>query len=239
MYAEDDLIPISALQHLLFCERQAALIHVERQWAENRLTVEGMLLHRKTHSETAETRGRVRTVRSLMLRSLQLGLAGQSDVVEFTPPPETADTGPAVFRQQLSVSNRDWTGWRITPVEYKRGRPKKESSDRVQLCAQALCLEEMLDITIDGGALFYGRRRQRTAVEFDSALREQTVAAVSRMRQLIETGTTPPAIRESKCEKCSLISLCLPDVTTHRRQVRRFLDNQLSRHLASNGPETD
>ena len=238
MYSEDDLIPISALQHVLFCERQAALIHVERLWAENRLTAEGKVLHEKTHSERVETRGRVRIVRSLLLRSLRLGLFGRSDVVEFTPP-DSVTNPAAVFREWGQGKTVDWTAWCITPIEYKRGKPKKDGSDRVQLCAQAICLEEMLGVTIVSGSLFYGQRKRRTTVLFDSPLREQTATAVSRMRELIETGTTPPAIYEPKCDSCSLIELCLPEATTGRRRVRQFLDNQFDKHLEAHGPTTD
>jgi CRISPR-associated exonuclease Cas4 len=138
MYVEDDLLPISALQHLLFCERQCALIHVEQVWAENRLTVEGRHLHERVDGGEHETRGGLRTARALPIRSLRLGLAGRADVVEFHASEGAA--GPP----------------RVVPVEYKRGRPKSHRADEVQLCAQALCLEEMLGVHVAAGALFYG-----------------------------------------------------------------------------------
>lgn len=238
MYAEDDLLPISALQHLLFCERQCALIHVERVWAENRLTTEGRHLHDKTHSDIAETRGRVRIVRGLKIHSRRTGLFGVADVVEFEPP-EGVNPKTAFGRQWASRAEINWAGWRIMPVEYKRGQPKKDDSDRVQLCAQALCLEEMLSVEIAAGALFYGKRRRRTDVAFDDALRERTEQAARRFREIVETGTTPPAVREPKCDSCSLISLCLPEATTGRRRVGQFVENQLEKHLASAGPLTD
>src|SRR6202044_236387 len=138
LYLEEDLLPISALQHLLFCERQCALIHIEQQWAENRLTVEGQHLHRKAHKETGKRERDLRIARGLSLRSFVLGLIGKADVVEFRPLDDAArkrlaERGPWGDR----LASGDWS---VTPVEYKRGKPKKDDSDRVQLCAQAMCL---------------------------------------------------------------------------------------------------
>ena len=135
MFTEDNLLPISALQHLLFCERQCALIHLERAWQENRLTAEGRIMHERVHEGGDETRRDVRIVRGLRLRSLALGLVGIADVVEF----HRAADGVAVPESAGT--------WRPFPVEYKRGRPKSEPWDAVQLCAQALCLEEKSDKT--------------------------------------------------------------------------------------------
>ncbi|UUO04509.1 CRISPR-associated protein Cas4 [Blastopirellula sp. J2-11] len=173
MHAETDLLPLSALQHLLFCPRQAALIHVEQLWAENRLTVEGMNLHRRAHEATDELRGDTRIVRGLSLRSLQYGLIGKSDIVEFTPA-DVARVGQlrsTPMPQLFAAIREEPTAWLVTPVEYKRGKPKSDDSDRVQLCAQAICLEEMLAVKIDEGALFYGQRRRRMSVPFDVSLR--------------------------------------------------------------------
>jgi CRISPR-associated exonuclease Cas4 len=209
MYTEDDLLPLSALQHLLFCERQCALIHVEGLWAENRLTVEGGHLHRKAHEGPEESRGEVRITRGVSLRSLRLGLIGKADVVEF----------------HLSQATREWLPF---PVEYKRGRPKRDHSDEVQLCAQALCLEEMLEVPIPAGALFYGSTRRRTDVAFDPALRGRTEAAAARLHELIASGITPRAVREPKCERCSLLNLCLPDALTPGRSAARYLARSLA-----------
>ncbi|MFC1758908.1 CRISPR-associated protein Cas4 [Planctomycetota bacterium] len=217
MYTEDELLPISALQHLIFCERQCALIHVERLWAENRLTVEGRHLHERADSPTHETRGDVRTVRSLPLRSLQLGITGQADVVEFHRDENTT----------------------VIPVEYKRGKPKKDDSDRVQLCAQALCLEEMLERPVAKGQLFYGARKRRTEVLFEDSLRMRTKDAIVRLRQMLDDRETPPAIREKKCDSCSLIYDCLPDATNGSRSASRFMSRQLVSHLRSEGPRSD
>lgn len=205
MFSEDDLLPLSALQHLLFCERQCALIHVEGLWAENRLTVEGRNLHERADRGDVETRGSVRTARAVVLRSLRLGLVGKADVVEF--------------HHDASGMITD-----VVPVEYKRGKPKRDDSDRVQLCAQAMCLEEMLSLTIDAGALFYGTPRRRTDVAFDQALRDTTEQAARRLHELVAAGITPPAAREPKCDNCSLLNLCLPDTAGARKSAQFFLD---------------
>lgn len=217
MLTEDDLLPISGLQHLLFCERQCALIHIERVWVENRLTVEGRHLHEKAHGRDVgprgggqvEARSGVRVARGMQLRSLRLGLYGVADVVEFHM------TGTAVNEPSQVVAY---------PVEYKRGRPKAGACDRVQVCAQALCLEEMLGGTVPAGALFYGRTRRRDEVRFDTALRELTEDAASRLHALIRAGLTPRVRRLPKCRRCSLLSVCIPEATGPRRSMARFLD---------------
>lgn len=211
MFSEDALLPISALQHLLFCARQCALIHIEGLWAENRFTVEGRHVHRKAHDGPNETRQGVRTARGLALRSFRLGLAGVADVVEFRPTPEGA-TVPF-------------------PVEYKRGRPKSHDADRVQLCAQALCLEEMLGAVIPAGALFYGKTRRRLGVKFDATLRGLTEQTCERLHALIASGKTPRAVRELKCDRCSLFELCLPHAMNVRRSASGYLDSALAASL--------
>jgi CRISPR-associated exonuclease Cas4 len=212
-FEEEALLPISALQHLLFCERQCALIHIEGLWAENRLTVEGRHLHERADSGTSELRDGVRIARSLSIRSLRLGLVGRADGVELL-----VNAGGRVRR--------------AVPVEYKRGRPKRDDSDRVQLCAQAMCLEEMLDLTIAEGALYYGQTRRRTSVPFDAALRAVTVRAAARLHAMVQAGETPPAVRMAKCDKCSLVELCLPAPPSGRRSAHRFTAAALAASLA-------
>lgn len=219
MFSEDDLLPLSALQHLLFCERQCALIHVEGVWAENRLTVEGSHLHRKVHEGPDEARGDVRTVRGMPLRSLRLGLVGQADAVEFHR--QVPGTGGV----RLEGADGEWLPF---PVEYKRGRPKRDRSDEVQLCAQALCLEEMLGVPVPRGALFYGQTRRRRDVAFDAGLRAETEEAASRLHGLIAGGVTPRAVREPKCESCSLLHLCLPEALAPGRSATRYLARSLA-----------
>ncbi len=214
-YSDDELLPISALQHLVFCERQCALIHVERLWAENQLTVEGNLLHKKAHEASHETIRGVRVVRGLWLVSRILGLVGQADIVEFH------------------------SSGLVVPVEYKRGKPKKDASDRIQLCAQALCLEEQLCVSIETAHLFYGQKKRRTEVAIDASLREATLAKIKRLRQMIQFAETPPANRLPKCDKCSLIESCLPDGNRLRSGAAAWNDRQYAAILTSSGPESD
>ncbi|MEA3246220.1 MAG: CRISPR-associated protein Cas4 [Gemmatimonadota bacterium] len=218
LFAEDALLPISALQHLLFCERQCALIHIEGLWAENRLTVEGQHLHKKAHDGPDESRDGVRTVRGLRIRSLRLGLIGQADVVEFR---RTADGR--------------WSN--PFPVEYKRGKPKSHRADEVQLCAQAMCLEEMVGTPVPAGALFYGATRRRVDVILDHELRGLTEGTCARLRQLVASGNTPRAAREPKCDACSLHQLCLPDVAAIASRASRYTERALSASLSASIPD--
>lgn len=211
MYTEDELIPLSALQHLIFCERQCALIHVEQLWVENLYTAEGRIMHERTDAEIRESRGNVRIEYGTPLRSLRLGLTGKADVVEF----------------HLSVEKTTKEKWQPFPVEYKRGRPKKDNCDKVQLCAQALCLEEMLNTQIPKGALFYGKTRRRQDVAFDRALSLETEKAAKRVHELIKAGKTPKPVYSKKCDSCSFIDLCLPKTFGKSRSVNRYLQNAI------------
>ncbi len=206
-YTEDDLLPLSALQHLVFCERQCALIHIEQAWDENRFTAEGRVMHERVHEAGEESRGEVKTARDLSLRSLRLGLVGKADVVEF-------------HREAGGI-------WRPFPVEHKRGKPKPDESDMVQLCAQALCQEEMLGVRVDSGAIFYGRTRRRLEVDFDGFLRGQTEKTAARLHELIESGLTPKPDYTKKCKSCSLVDLCLPQAIRKRVSVAGYLDRML------------
>lgn len=235
MYAEDDLLPISGLQHLMFCERQWGLIHIEQQWEENRLTMEGRALHEKVDEAGPESRKDVRIARGLPLRSLRLGLVGRADVVEFRR--VLVDVGPeveALVRDAPIASAIALPGqpglWQVFPVEYKRGRPKADRVDEVQLCAQALCLEEMLRVSIYSGALFYGQPRRRHEVTFLPNLRSQTEALTDRMRDLFEAGVTPSAVFEKRCLNCSLIDQCLPKTAGAKKSARSYLRRVLADH---------
>jgi len=210
MYTQDDLLPLSALQHLMFCERQCALIHIEQLWNENRLTAEGRIMHERVHEADRESRGDVRIEYGMPLRSLRLGLIAKADVVEFHRPSE---------RMPAGAEGR----WQPFPVEYKRGKPKADNCDKVQLCAQALCLEEMLKVDIPCGALFYGRRRHREDVDFDLALRQETEGAAKRVHDLISAGQTPPPSYSPKCKSCSLFDTCLPKTFEKGRSVKQYL----------------
>lgn len=226
-----DPIPISALQHYIFCPRQCALIHIEGLWAENRLTVEGNILHRKAHGEKAgprgggraESRPGVRIVRGLALCCDSLGLTGKADVVEFHAAPDAdqpaTEAGSSEPRAARPLG-------RPFPVEYKRGKPKRHDADLVQLCAQALCLEEMLGLGPRGvalGAIFYGQSRKRLDVAFDTALRRRTLDVITGCRAMIVSGVTPRAAREKKCDRCSLLNLCLPGATGPAKSAARYI----------------
>ena len=220
MFHESDLLPISALQHLIYCERQAALIHNERLWAENRFTAQGRLLHDKAHRGRTEVRQGVRVARALPVRSMRLGLFGVCDAVEFSPPAGPPQT--------------------VTPIEYKRGRPKSHAADRAQLCAQAMCLEEMLDLNIPAGQIFYGRTRRRRDVAFDDALRQRTEQAASCLHRLLASGTTPAATYDKrKCDRCSLINLCMPTAMKKTRTAADAFDLLLRTSLSNQAFDDD
>jgi len=222
MYSEDELLPISGLQHLAFCERQAALIHVEGLWADNVLTAEGHLLHERVHRGELETHGEMRVARGLRLRSLALGLTGMTDVVEFRRVHGEGDAGACSdhFATELpGVAGR----WRPFLVEYKRGLPKPDNRDEVQLCAQAMCLEEMLGVTIPAAALYYGRPRRRHPVPLDQQLRTETISLAGRLHRLVASGTVPPPSYSRRCRRCSLVDHCLPKMARSAASVEKYL----------------
>jgi len=221
MYTEDDLLPISGLQHLAFCERQVALIHIEGLWEENVYTAEGKILHEHAHEEGSEAVGDLRIARALRLRSLRLGLVGVADVVEF----HRVDSSVGKSSVELPSAQGRWQPF---IVEYKRGLPKLDRTDEVQLCAQAMCLEEMLDIQISSSAFFYGKPRRRNIVNLDSSLREETANVANRLHELIDSSKTPVVSYSVKCERCSLIDTCLPKMPRGRGSVENYLRNVLS-----------
>lgn len=203
-------IPISALQHAVYCLRQAALIHLERVWAENRFTAEGDVLHSVADKGGSRKARGVRRVLSLPLASQRLNLTGVADLVEFAPGPD----GETAF-----------------PVEYKRGKPKLHRADEVQLCAQALCLEEMTGRPVAQGALFYAQTKRRVTVPFDADLRDLTEAAAAELSEVLASGKTPPPTpHRARCRACSLIDLCRPD--TVGRPVRAWRDRMLDKALS-------
>lgn len=202
-YEADDLVMLSALNHYFYCPRRCALIHIEQLWEENLFTAEGRILHDKADSNKFESRRNVRIDYGVPIRSLRLGLIGKADVVEF-------------YRQD------DGT-WLPFPVEYKRGKPKPDNCDRVQLCAQAICLEEMLNVKITAGALFYGQTRRREDVIFDTALRHETEDTAKKVHELIKSGITPNAEYSKKCKRCSLLEVCMPKICGKARSVSKYL----------------
>ena len=228
-FEEADLLPISGLQHLEFCERQCALIHVERLWVENRLTAEGRVLHERVDEGVDENRRGLRTLRGVHLRSLSLGLSGRADVVELRRLSEGED------REATSLALPGTSGrWQVVPVEFKRGRPKSNSCDRVQLCAQGIALEEMFAVPIACGEIFYGAPRRRTEVRFDCALRAETAEASRRFHDLVRSGCTPRAENLPKCRSCSLLELCLPALSGGRS-----VSNYLASAMGSPQDETE
>lgn len=229
MYSEDDLLPISALQHLEFCPRRCALVHVEGVWADNAQTAEGRALHQRVHEAPSGMEHGVRVARGLRLCSRRLGLFGVADVVEFHPREGDAPGGVALPADDSS--QHPARRWLPFPVEYKRGRRKSEMSYFVQLCAQALCLEEMLEVTIPAGALYHGQSRRRQQVSFDAALRAHTEALAHQLHELIAAGQTPPPRPGPKCRFCSIARICLPKLPPSR-SARQYMANQLDAILA-------
>jgi CRISPR-associated exonuclease Cas4 len=209
VFTEDQLLPLSALQHWLYCPRQCGLIHLEQAWAENKFTAEGQVLHHKAHEGADESKAGVRITRSLPVRSFNLGISGQCDIVEFH-----ADG-------------------RVVPVEYKRGKPKSHRADELQLCAQAMCLEEMLGVQISSACLFYGENRRRTAVEFDETLRQLVSETATALHSMIASRQTPLAEYEARrCDACSLIELCQPKAMRFKRGVQAWFSAALKSETA-------
>jgi CRISPR-associated exonuclease Cas4 len=231
MYSDDDLLMLSGIQHFAFCERQWAFIHIEQQWAENVKTIEGNHLHEKVDDPFInDVRKNTITLRSVSLISRKLGLYGIADVIEFVKSDEI---------KGVRFENRKGY-WQPLVVEYKRGKPKPDERDEVQLCAQAMCLEEMYcnplkqddritasDLTISNGFLFYGETRHRHEVLFTISLREKVEQYAMRMHQLFEKGLTPPAVYKPHCKTCSLIDLCMPKTFDHPRSVSSYLKQSL------------
>lgn len=222
MYTEDDLLPLSGLQHLTFCERRWALVQIEKQWEENSYTAEGRVLHERAHSSEVESRPGVLIRRTLPLRSFRLGLSGQADIVEFESVP---DAGAGIKLE----GRRGF--WRPFPIEYKRRKDRAGSEAyRVQLCAQALCLEEMTGAIVASGAIYDGSTRRRTAIAFTQETRAIVELAAGRMHALYQGRKTPRPVYGPKCEKCSMKEVCQPQVVSRCQSV----DEYMARALAAN-----
>ncbi len=198
-YGSEDVLQLSGLQHFAFCKRQWALIHLEDSWFENGLTAAGRIFHQRAHdAQQRERRGELLILRGVPIFSARLGLSGQCDVVEFRLDP-----------QGINLAGEEGL-WRPYPVEYKRGSPLSQRSDEMQLCAQAICLEEMLCCPIPEGAIFYGQPRRRTPISFSEPLRQRVVELVTEMHKLRRQGHTPRIKPRPTCRSCSLKELCLP-----------------------------
>jgi CRISPR-associated exonuclease Cas4 len=195
----------------LFCERQFALIHVEQLWEENVFTAEGRVLHERVDMEGHESRRLFRQEYGMAIRSLEYGLIGKADLVELYLNP-TGGVAEAI------------------PVEFKRGKNKESNCDRVQLYAQALCLEEMLGVPVPSGSFYYLASHRRTEVEFSADLRVNTLEAIDRARLIFNSGVTPQAMYEkAKCDRCSLLDLCMPkSVGVNGKRVEVFIRSELA-----------
>ncbi|MDD4503402.1 MAG: CRISPR-associated protein Cas4 [Clostridiaceae bacterium] len=196
---EEDFLLLSGIQHFVFCKRQWALIHIEQQWQENLRTIEGGILHEKTHDNTIiESRGDLIISRGMGIFSSSLGLTGACDVVEF----HSASDGVSIFGRDGS--------YKPVPVEYKRGKPKEDGADELQLCAQAMCLEEMLLCEIPEAFLFYGETRRRLKIVLDEALRDRVKTIAREMHELYDKRYTPKVKLSKSCKACSLTEICMP-----------------------------
>lgn len=219
-YSSEELLALSGIQHYVFCRRQWALIHIERQWQENVLTAEGRQMHQRADDPfNTEVRNGVIIARALPVASYRLGLYGVCDVVEFLPDSEG-----------VSLHGRSGT-YRPRPVEYKRGKEKQDECDEAQLCAQAMCLEEMFLSSIPSGCLFYGEPRRRVDVIFTLELRSLVERCVSEMHDCIARGHTPHVRPGKACRSCSLTDVCLPRLETRlpaSRYIQQHIDEETS-----------
>ncbi|MGI5935491.1 MAG: CRISPR-associated protein Cas4 [Oscillospiraceae bacterium] len=210
-YKEEEFLQLSGLQHFRFCRRQWALIHIENQWEDNLRTVDGTLMHKNAHDAGyRESRRDLIITRGMRVFSSSLGVSGQCDVLEF----HRGDHG-------ISLPGREGL-WQPYPVEYKRGAPNRQSGDSLQLCGQAMCLEEMLCCEIPVGALFYGEKRQRSVVTFTEELRNSVREALAEMHELYRRGHTPKVKPTKSCNACSLKEICLPKLMS-KRSVAEYL----------------
>lgn len=219
IYQEEDFLQLSGLQHFAFCRRQWALIHIEQQWVENLLTIQGSILHEKAHnSEVHELRGGLLVVRGMRIHSSTLGVSGACDVVEFCQ----SDNG-------IALPDREGS-WQPYPVEYKRGSPKITDADRLQLCAQGMCIEEMLCCDVTEGAIFYGETRRREVVAFTSELRDKVRDYLEEMHMLYRRKYTPKVKSSKNCRSCSLCDLCLPKLCK-KQSVHNYLKTRLEESI--------
>lgn len=217
MYGEDEYLLLSGIQHFVFCRRQWALIHIEQQWSENFRTVDGRIMHERVHNpDFREKRGELIVTRAMEISSSRLGISGECDAVEF----RQKKNGVKVFGLDGLYT--------ITPVEYKRGEPKDDDSDILQLTAQALCLEDMMSCEILHGFLYYGELRRRVKVEFDDELRRKTEAVINEMHEIYKRKYTPKVKRRKACNACSLKEICLPVICgkSALEYVKEMLDEE-------------
>lgn len=214
-YLEDNFLQLSGIQHFIFCRRQWALIHVEQQWCENALTTDGQIFHERVHDEHAtELRNGILTVRGMRVFSKKIGISGTCDAVEF----RQSSGGIRLFQREGR--------WNVYPIEYKRGRYDFNEADAAQLCAEAMCLEEMLCCHIPKGYLFWGETHRRKEIVLDSDLRTKVTSAFSEMHEYYQRGYTPKVKQKKGCSRCSLKDICLPEITKVR-SVKTYIRESL------------
>lgn len=219
MYSEDEYLQLSGIQHFAFCRRQWALIHIEQQWEENFRTADGRLMHERAHdSSLKEHRGNIIIARGMRVSSAEYGITGESDVVEFH-----RDEQNGVFIRTLGGK------YLPLPIEYKRGSEKETDCDKMQLCAQVMCLEEMLCCKIDSGYIYYGEPRKRSAVEMTDGLRKSTAALLREMHELYDRRYTPKVRRTKSCNACSLSNICLP--SSEKLSAAHYINDMLENDL--------
>lgn len=206
-YPESDYIMLSALQHFAFCPRQCALIHKDQLWVDSFLTMKGDLFHKRVDTYPSEKRKDVKTEFSISIKSTRLGISGKTDVVE--------------------VYYSDHNVIRVVPVEYKSGKTKKSNIDEIQLCAQAICLEEMMNIDIPIGYFYYGKEKRRSEVNLSSQLRIETEQIAEQIHQMLASESLPPPTKGSHCKSCSLRDSCQPDIFGRKKTVSQYIDNFL------------
>ena len=204
---------LSSIQHYIFCPRQCALIHKEQCWAENYLTAKGDLFHSRVDSYPNEKRRGFRTEFSMPIYSSELGITGKTDIVE------------------IRYRNKEIR--EICPVEYKSGKPKHSTADEAQLCAQILCLEEMMGINIEIGYLYYGKTKRRIPIEISRSLREEVIHTAHRIHQVLQEEQLPPPIKKPHCQTCSLKEECQPDVSSKPKVVRNWINRVLDQEVSS------
>ncbi|MEG1580911.1 MAG: CRISPR-associated protein Cas4 [Bacteroidaceae bacterium] len=216
-YLDEDLLMLSGIQHFCFCHRQWALIHLEQAWADNRLTIEGEWFHQRVDDPLLLIKRKdTISLRAIQLVSRKLGIYGLSDVVEMS----------RSKTKENAILYPSYNGfWKLNPIEYKRGKPKKDERDEVQLCAQAICLEEMYRITIPHGFLYYGETRHRELITFSNELRQKVEDLCAEMHLLFKEGRTPLPKYESHCKSCSLNDICLPKSFTKPKSVKNYLES--------------
>ena len=216
-YTDDELLSLSGIQHFCFCKRQWALIHVEQQWSENLRTAEGHIIHERVDDPFFnESRGNNVITRAVPVVSYSLGLTGIADVIEYT----RSDAG-------IPIPDHDGL-WLMRPVEYKRGKPKIDERDEVQLCAQVMCLEEMFGVMINEADFFYNEIRRRQHLKITNALRNLVSSLANEMHEVFRNGITPEAESGKHCSLCSLIDICIPKLTKKKSPVKNYIGKHVT-----------